>query len=661
MFFLNRKKRQQTTVDIEELNKKLDNKRSLTGIAAKICFFLAICMSIFHLYTSGFGMLPQMQHRAIHLAFALSLTFFIYPSSDKYREKVPWFDWVVIVFSLGVGAYLVLDYMNIAMRAGDPLTRDLVLGGFTILIVMEATRRSMGWPLVIVASSFLLYALLGHLIPGNLGHKQYGLSRIIEHMFLTSEGIYGVAIYVTSTFVFVFILLGSFLIETGGAQAFIDLAFSLTGRYRGGPAKAAVVGSGLMGTISGSSFANVAGTGTFTIPLMKSVGYKPEFAGGVEAAASSGGQIMPPIMGAAAFIMAEMTGVPYGKLIVHAAIPAVLYYLSVFLMVDFEAAKMGLKGLRKDQLPSFIETLKKGGFLLLAPLSIVYMLLAGYSPIKASFSAVMLVIVASFIRKETRLTPKKFLRALEMGARGALSVIAACAVAGLIVGTVTLTGLGLKFADLIIALSKGSLYPALVLTMLASIIMGMGMPTTALYIILGSMVAPALVKMNVPIVAAHLFIFYFGCMASVTPPVALSSYLAAAIAKGDAVKTALNGLRLASAAFILPFIFALEPKLLLINASFSSATIATITAILGVVAMASCLENYFFGPLNIFQRILMGIAALAMMYPEIYSDLLGLGLILSIYFMQKIIKAKNATSFPLKVSKAPVEGEEKNE
>lgn len=264
-------------------------------------------------------------------------------------------------FSLGVGAYLVLDYMNIAMRAGDPLTRDLVLGGFTILIVMEATRRSMGWPLVIVASSFLLYALLGHLIPGNLGHKQYGLSRIIEHMFLTSEGIYGVAIYVTSTFVFVFILLGSFLIETGGAQAFIDLAFSLTGRYRGGPAKAAVVGSGLMGTISGSSFANVAGTGTFTIPLMKSVGYKPEFAGGVEAAASSGGQIMPPIMGAAAFIMAEMTGVPYGKLIVHAAIPAVLYYLSVFLMVDFEAAKMGLKGLRKDQLPSFIETLKKAG------------------------------------------------------------------------------------------------------------------------------------------------------------------------------------------------------------------------------------------------------------------------------------------------------------
>jgi len=661
MFFLSKKKKQQTTVDIEELNKKLDNKRSLTGIAAKICFFLAICMSIFHLYTSGFGMLPQMQHRAIHLAFALSLTFFIYPSSDKYREKVPWFDWVVIVFSLGVGAYLVLDYMNIAMRAGDPLTRDLVLGGFTILIVMEATRRSMGWPLVIVASSFLLYALLGHLIPGNLGHKQYGLSRIIEHMFLTSEGIYGVAIYVTSTFVFVFILLGSFLIETGGAQAFIDLAFSLTGRYRGGPAKAAVVGSGLMGTISGSSFANVAGTGTFTIPLMKSVGYTPEFAGGVEAAASSGGQIMPPIMGAAAFIMAEMTGVPYGKLIVHAAIPAVLYYLSVFLMVDFEAAKMGLKGLRKDQLPSFIETLKKGGFLLLAPLSIVYMLLAGYSPIKASFSAVMLVIVASFIRKETRLTPKKFLRALEMGARGALSVIAACAVAGLIVGTVTLTGLGLKFADLIIALSKGSLYPALVLTMLASIIMGMGMPTTALYIILGSMVAPALVKMNVPIVAAHLFIFYFGCMASVTPPVALSSYLAAAIAKGDAVKTALNGLRLASAAFILPFIFALEPKLLLINASFSTAAIATITAILGVVAMASCLENYFFGSLNIFQRSLMGIAALAMMYPEIYSDLLGLGLILSNYFMQKLTKGKTISSFPLKASKTPAKGEEKNE
>jgi len=634
MFF--RKKKEDRELSPEEkikiLNEKMQRTRSLTGIAGKLCFIIAVCMSLFHLYASGIQMLPQFQHRAIHLAFALGLTFFIYPAGQKDKDKIPWFDVLSIVFCLGVGAYLTLDYMNIVFRAGDPIMRDLVLGGITIFIVLEATRRTMGWPLVIVAVTFLLYAVFGHLIPGDLGHRQFGLARIVEHLFLTSEGIYGVAIYVTATFVFMFILLGAFLAETGGAQSFIDLAFSLTGKYRGGPAKAAVVASGIMGTISGSSFANVAGTGTFTIPLMKSVGYKPEFAGGVEAASSAGGQIMPPIMGAAAFIMAEMTGVPYGKLIIHAAIPAILYYVSVFLMVDLEAAKMGLKGISKEELPKFFQVMKEGAFLLLAPFSIVYMLIAGYSPIKASYTAVLVVIVASFLRKNTRLSPRRFLDALDKGARNSLSVIAACAVAGIIVGVVTLTGLGLKFADLIVTLSHGQMYPALFLTMVASIIMGMGMPTTALYIILGSMVAPALVQMNVPIVAAHLFIFYFGCMASVTPPVALSSYLAAAIAKGDSVKTALNGLKLALAAFILPYIFALSPRLLLLDTNVTQALIATGTAILGVVALASCLENYFFGKLRVYERVLMAVAAIVLMSPGWMSDIAGiviLGLIMA--------------------------------
>lgn len=635
MFF--RKKKEDRELSPEEkikiLNEKMQRTRSLTGIAGKLCFIIAVCMSLFHLYASGIQMLPQFQHRAIHLAFALGLTFFIYPAGQKDKDKIPWFDVLSIVFCLGVGAYLTLDYMNIVFRAGDPVMRDLVLGGITIFIVLEATRRTMGWPLVIVAVTFLLYAVFGHLIPGDLGHRQFGLARIVEHLFLTSEGIYGVAIYVTATFVFMFILLGAFLAETGGAQSFIDLAFSLTGKYRGGPAKAAVVASGIMGTISGSSFANVAGTGTFTIPLMKSVGYKPEFAGGVEAASSAGGQIMPPIMGAAAFIMAEMTGVPYGKLIIHAAIPAILYYVSVFLMVDLEAAKMGLKGISKEELPRFFQVMKEGAFLLLAPFSIVYMLIAGYSPIKASYTAVLVVIVASFLRKNTRLSPRRFLDALDKGARNSLSVIAACAVAGIIVGVVTLTGLGLKFADLIVTLSHGQMYPALFLTMVASIIMGMGMPTTALYIILGSMVAPALVQMDVPIVAAHLFIFYFGCMASVTPPVALSSYLAAAIAKGDSVKTALNGLKLALAAFILPYLFALSPRLLLLDTNVTQALIATGTAILGVVALASCLENYFFGKLRVYERIMMAVAALVLMNPGWMSDIAGiviLGLIMAV-------------------------------
>ncbi|MBN1333933.1 MAG: TRAP transporter permease [Synergistales bacterium] len=645
--FFRKKTKSDDNLSTEEklklLNEKFEKRRDLSGSAARICTVLAVLMSLFHLYSSGIHMLPQAQHRAIHLAFAMALTFLIYPATKSHKRKVPFFDIAAILFSLFVGGYLVVDYMNLVMRAGDPLTRDLILGGITIFLVLEATRRTMGWPLVIVALSFMAYALFGHIIPGSLGHREYDMARVIEHLFLTSEGIYGVCIYVTATFVFMFILLGAFLNVTGGAQSFIDLAFALTGKYRGGPAKAAVVASGLMGTISGSSFANVAGTGTFTIPLMKSVGYKSEFAGGVEAAASSGGQIMPPIMGAAAFIMAEMTGVPYGKLIVHAAIPAILYYVSVFLMVDIEAAKMGLSGISRDKLPRMLKVLKDGGFLLLAPLSIVYMLLAGYSPIKASYVAVIFVIVASFMRKATRMDLKKFIDALELGAKGALSVIAACAVAGIIVGCVTLTGLGLKFADLIVTLAHGQLYPALFLTMMASIIMGMGMPTTALYIILGSMVAPALVKMNVPIVAAHLFIFYFGCMASVTPPVALSSYLAAAIAKADSVKTALNGLKLASSAFILPFIFALSPRLLLIDTTPLRALIATGSAVLGVIALASCLENYLFGPLHFLQRALVGVAALTLMYPGWHTDLIGLFIIVGIALL-KIMSNRKQTS-----------------
>jgi len=614
------------------LQENLETTRELKGFTAKIFTLFAVAMSLYHLYSSGVEMLPQIQHKAIHLSFALFLTYLLYPATRRQRGKVSWVDLLCAGLSLLIGAYVTFDYMSIVYRAGSPNSADLILGGIMIILVLEATRRTMGWTLVLVALIFLGYALFGHLIPGQLGHRQYSLSRVIEHMFLTSEGVYGVAIYVTATFVFVFMLLGAFLSETGGAQSFIDIAFSLTGRYRGGPAKAAVVASGLMGTISGSSFANVAGTGVFTIPLMKSVGYRPDFAGGVEAASSSGGQIMPPIMGAAAFIMAEMTGIPYGRLIIHAAVPALLYYLSVFLMVDLEAAKLKLKGLRREDVPDFCKTLKKGGFLLLAPIIIVYMLIAGYSPIKASFTAVIFVIAASMFSRETRLSPAKFVAALEKGARTSLSLIAACAVAGLIVGTVTLTGLGTKFADLIVSLASDQLYPALLLTMVASIIMGMGMPTAALYIILGSMVAPALVKMGVPVIAAHMFIFYFGCYAAVTPPVALSSYLAAAIAKADPAKTAFAGLRLASAGLILPFMFVLSPKLLLWEiGSVVEALGVVFTSLIGVFALASAIEGYFIGWMRLYERVVLFVASLFLIYPGLFTDAAGMvavGLIL---------------------------------
>ncbi|MCR4440771.1 MAG: TRAP transporter permease [Peptococcaceae bacterium] len=635
MFFRKKEKIELSPEEkIKILNEKFEVTRILKGPLAKITTAAAVCMSLYHLVSAGFYMLPQPQHKAIHLAFALALTFIIYPARKKDRNRFPWYDMVFTVLGAAVGLYIVIFYWDLVYRLGAPNSVDIMFGGAAILLTLEATRRTMGWPLVIVALVFLGYAVFGQFLPGDFGHKGYELTRIIEHMYLTGEGIFGVAIYVTATYVIIFILLGSFLGVTGGAQSFIDLAFSITGRYRGGPAKAAVVGSGLMGMISGSSFANVAGTGTFTIPLMKSVGYRPEFAGGVEAAASSGGQIMPPIMGAAAFIMAEMTGVPYGKLIINAALPALLYYLAVFVMVDLEAARQGLAGLKKDQLPDFWKTLKNGAFLLLAPLSIFYMLIRGYSPIKASFFAVVIVIVTSMFKKETRLNLKKTLEALDRGARGALSVIAACAVAGLIVGSVTLTGLGLKFADLIITLSGGNLYAALFLTMLAAIMMSMGMPTTALYIILGAIVAPALVKMGVMVIAAHLFIFYYGCFAAVTPPVALSSYLAAAIAKADPVKTALNGLKLTSTAFLMPFIFVLSPAMLLVNTTVIKTLGVILTAVIGVFSLSWSLQGYNFQRINGPARLLLLIAALVLIKPGVVSDVIGLAIIAAVLLVQ---------------------------
>ena len=640
MFF---KKKQKAELSPEEKLKQLQEQfeltRNQTGAIKKITTGIAAMMSIFHLWSSGVYMLPQPQHKAIHLALALVLTFLVFPLNPSQKNKFPWYDGLLALLSAAGGAYIVIFYWDLIYRAGSPITMDIVMGAVTLFLVFEATRRTMGWPLVVVGLVFLAYAMFGQYLPGALGHRGYSFQRIVEHMYLTGEGIYGVAIYVTATYVFVFVLLGSFLGVTGGAQAFIDLAFSLTGRYRGGPAKAAVVASGLMGMISGSSFANVAGTGTFTIPLMKSVGYRREFAGGVEAAASSGGQIMPPIMGAAAFIMAEMTGIPYGKLILHAALPALLYYIAVFFMVDLEAAKQGLRGLGKDKLPKFFKTLRNGAFLLLAPFSIIYLLIIGYTPIKASFLAVIIVIVVSMFKKETRLNTSRVIEALEKGAKSALSIIAACAVAGVIVGTVTLTGLGLKFADFIVTLSGGLLVPALFLTMVASLILSMGMPTTALYIILGTMVAPALVKMGIPVVAAHLFIFYYGCFAAVTPPVALSSYLAAAIAKADPIKTALTGLKLTSTAFLMPFIFAFSPALLLLDTPLLDTIGVVISSIIGVAALSWSLQGFLLHPLNIFLRVLLFVSAIVLIKPGVITDLIGILIILGLIIYQYLHRA----------------------
>ncbi|NPV70440.1 MAG: TRAP transporter permease [Firmicutes bacterium] len=601
----------------------MEKERALNGPAARLAALVAIAFSLYQLSSVAYKMLPAMQHRAIHVSFALALAFLLYPASKKTRGFISPADVVFALLGVAVGAYIVVDYHNIIYRIGAPTTMDVVMGAIAIAVMMEACRRSMGPALVLVAGVFMAYALFGHFLPGPLSHKAYSLSRVIEHMYLTSEGIYGVAIYVTATFVFTFFLFGSFLNQSGGARAFIDIAFAIAGRFRGGPAKAAVVASGLMGMISGSSFANVVGTGTFTIPLMKKVGYRPEFAGGVEAAASSGGQIMPPVMGAAAFIMAEMTGIKYKDIVIYAAIPAILYYLAVFMMVDLEAARTNLRGLKPHEMPDLRQALSRGFLLLVPPAGIVYFLMAGYTEIKASYYAIILVILVSMLRRDTRLDWKKALAALESAAKGAVSLVAACAVAGLIVGTVTLTGLGLKFADLVVAVSGNNLYLALFMTMVASIVMGMGMPTAALYIILAAMVAPALERLGVPVVAAHLFIFYYGCFAAVTPPVALSSYVAAAIARADPFRTAFAGWKLASSAFIMPFIFAVYPEMLLLNGWTANTMLVLGLTVLAVVAASAGLEGYLLLPMTIPERAAILGAALVLMRPSLLTGLVG--------------------------------------
>lgn len=625
-------------------NQELSKKRKLIGKGALIVAIIAISMSVFQFYSAGFRMLPAMQHRAIHLSFALVLTFLLYPRAKSQIKKISIIDYLLVLLSISIGLYLFIEYKQLIYRAGDPIFLDLLMGFVAIVLVLEATRRVMGWPMVIVALVFLLYAYFGPYMPAGLAHKGYKLKRIIDHMYLTDQGIYGVAIYVSSTFVFTFVLFGALLEATGGSRFFIDFAFALTGRSRGGPAKAAVLSSGLMGMISGSSFANVIGTGTFTIPLMKSVGYSPEFAGGVEAAASAGGQIAPPVMGAAAFIMAEMLGIPYGKLIIYAALPALLYFLAVGIMVDFRAGKLGIIGVPKEKLPKLMPILKKGGHLILPPVAIIYFLITGYSPVKASFYAIVITFIASMLSKETRLTPKRLLIAFEKGATNALSIVAACATAGIIVGVVTLTGLGLRFAGLIVDLSSGNLILGLFLTMIACIILGMGMPTTALYVILATLVAPALVKMGVIPIAAHFFIFYFGVFAALTPPVALSSYLAASIAKADGMKTALTGLRLALAAFIMPYIFALSPSLLLINTSIVEVFWILITSLLGILSLAGSIEGYFLiESINIPKRIILFISSLCLIIPNFTTDLLGfagVGIIAVFMMLKKARKRK---------------------
>ncbi|MGI6074963.1 MAG: TRAP transporter permease [Pyramidobacter sp.] len=604
---------------------------------------ICIAFSLFQFYTAGFGVLPAQIQRPVHVFFTFVLIFLLYPSFASFsRKEMHWLDVLLAALAGSTMVYLVVNYEAILLRGGLPTTADLIFGAMAILFTFEAARRIVGLPIVLVALAFVLYAHYGNILPGFLAHRGFTWTRIINHMYLTTEGIMGSPIGVSSTFVFMFILFGAFLNKTGLGKFFIDLALAAAGHQAGGPAKVAVISSAFFGTISGSSVANTVTTGTFTIPLMKSIGYEPHFAGAVEAASSTGGQLMPPIMGAAAFIMSDFIGVPYITIAIAAILPALLYYMAVFVMIHMEAKRLGLKGLPKERLPQTKKIFMAGGHLLIPLFVIVYMLIRGYTPLKAAFYSILWTVAVAMCRKNTRMKLTDIIDAFDEGARSSLGVAAACACAGLVIGSVTLTGIGLKLANGIVALAGGHLFWTLVLTMVTSIILGMGLPTTAKYIVLASMAAPAIQKFGVPTLAAHMFIFYYGIIADLTPPVALAAYAGAGIAGANPMRTGFTALRLAVAGFLIPYFFVYSPELLMINASFANTTIPVVTAIAGTVLLSLAAAGYWRRSLNMLERIILFGGALLLIQPGLITDVSGAAIGVVAYFWLKKTSPHNS-------------------
>lgn len=630
---------------VNELIEKYDAEsryRRLSGWRGRLVAAWLISMSLFHLYTAGIITMPITIQRAIHLTFAIVAVYLLYPATRKStKATIPWYDWVLAVMSGVTIGYIIFFFNQIARRGAEPFTRELWLGVAAIILVIEAGRRVVGNVLPFISVLFLAYCRFGHYAPGIFQVRGYSLSRIIQHMYLTPEGIFGAALGVSATFVIVFIVFGSFLSQSGGARFFNELALALAGGSPGGPAKVAVVASGLLGTINGSSVANVATTGTFTIPLMKKVGYAPHYAGAVEEVASTGGQLMPPIMGAGAFIMSEFIGLPYITIASAAVIPAVLYYTAIFTNVHISARRQGFKGLPKEQLPVLNNVMRSEGHLLIPVIVVMAVLIMKYTPLRAGFVGVVSVVLVSALKKNTRMGLADILRALEEGARGALGVALACALVGFVVGTSSLTSLGLTISNNIIEISGGNLILTLIMAMLACLVLGMGLPTTANYIVCSTIIAPALIGMNVLPLAAHLFVFYFGIMADLTSPVCLAAFTGAGIAGASPAKTGFTAARITLASYILPYAFVYNPMLLLQKVEPSALIIIVISALVGIISLAGALEGWMFRPLRKCERVVTVIIALAAIYPGTTVSLvstLALALLM-LYFKKTEVRA----------------------
>lgn len=652
--------------EMKRMMKELDREQSYREHKCwrqYITVFISVIFVIFQLYATLSGAITAQVLRATHLAFVQLLAFLLFPpTKNSPRNTLPWYDIVLGLIGAACWLYIVVNFDSLVRRSGNNTPLDVAIGIVGILVLFESCRRIVGLPIMIIAGSFIVFAFAGKYLPGFLHHRGYSLQRVVCHLFYNTEGIMGTPIGACSTFIFLFILFGALLEKTGIGHFFIDVCNALAGGASGGPAKVAVLSSALLGTVSGSSVSNTVGSGSFTIPMMKKLGYKGEFAGAVEAAASTGGQIMPPIMGAAAFLMAESLGLPYITIVKAAIVPAILYFTGIFITVHLEAKKLGLKGLPKDQLPRFMPLLLKKGYMILPLVVIIYFLCAGKTAVFAALMGIIACVLVGFGVSVSDLAHgrkpsfggKDIVEIMCTAARNIISVAIACGMAGIIIGIVTLTGLGLRLGNGLVMLAHGKLLLTLVFTMVASIILGMGAPTTANYLITSTITAGAIISLGIEPLAAHMFAFYFGIIADVTPPVALAAIAGAAIAKAKPMKTALNATKLAIGAFIIPYMFVYNSKMLMINASALSVIMIIVTAILGMFGISVALEGYGFNNTGFFynsgkskatiiafdavERILFAVAGLLCVIPETKTDIIGISLLAVLIAYQLILK-----------------------
>ena len=648
--------------------------RTFTDYRGLIISAILICFSLFQLYSTWY-VIPSTHMRPLHMAVVVPMAYILYPMhKGMSKSKLPWYDCVLAVLALAAYLYPVLAFDTMVHQFGYT-TLQIVIGGIGILLLMEACRRVVGLPIVIIAVIFVCLGLFGNVMPGFLRNRGFTLFKLIQHLYYTQEGVFGTPVGASSTFIFLFILFGAFLEKTGVGEFFIDLSNAVCGDKRGGPAKVAVVTSAFEGTVSGSSVANTVGSGSFTIPMMKRLGYRPEFAAAVEASASTGGQLMPPVMGAAAFLMAESLGVPFAAIVKAAVIPALLYFAGVYIVTDLEAKKSGLVGMKKEDLPRLKDVMTRKGFLILPLIAIITLLAIGYTASFAALSGIVVAVAGSYIPtavtlvrralgKEKRpvgeilrntqgLHGKDYLSALENGARSIISVALACGVAGIIVGMITKTGIGLKLGTGLTNLAGGNLILLLILTMFATILMGMGVPTTPNYLITSTIMAPIIYKALVSflpevyagldalgtgygLLPAHLFAFYFGIVADITPPVALAAMAGAAIAKSDPLKTGFEASRLAIAAFLIPYIFVMNPQLLMLNAAWYEVLQIVVTSLVGMLGVGMCLEKFWNSRLNIIQQVMALGGGLLLIYPGTVTDIAGIVLVGGVILWQRI-------------------------